>query len=59
MSKKNKKKNKKVIDGEQELTVKLDKKLVARIMAGALAALMVLGTLTATIMYLFEAGHVH
>ena len=59
MSKKKKKKNKKVVEGEQELTVKLDKKLVARIMAGALAALMVLGTLTATIMYLFEAGHVH
>ena len=59
MSKKNKKKNKKVVEGDQELTVKVDKKMIARIMAGALAVLMVLGTLTMTIMYLFEAGHVH
>ena len=57
--KKNKKKNKKVVEGDQELTVKVDKKMIARIMAGALAVLLVLGTLTATIMYLFEAGHVH
>ena len=35
------------------------KKLAARIMAGALAALMVLGTLTMTIAYLMEAMHVH
>ena len=59
MSKNNKKKIKKPADGEQEMTVKLDKKMIARIMAGALALLMVLGTLTMTIMYLFEAGHVH
>lgn len=58
MSKKTKKKNKQ-IDAEQEATVKFDKKLLARIMAGALAALMVLGTITMTIMYLVEAGHVH
>ena len=58
MSKKTKKKNKQ-IDAEQEATVKFDKKLLARIMAGALAALMVLGTITMTIMYLVEAGHMH
>lgn len=33
-------------------------KLIARIMAGALAALIVLGTVTMTIMYLFQ-GHIH
>ncbi len=59
MSKKNKKKNKHA-EGEQELVAKVDKKkLAARIMAGALAALMILGTLTMTIMYLVEAAHVH
>ena len=34
-------------------------KLIARIVAGALAALMVLGTITMTIVYLLEAGHIH
>ena len=55
----NNKKNKSNLGSEQAKSFKLDKKMVARIMAGALAALMVLGTMTMTIMYLFEAGHVH
>lgn len=54
---KNTKKNKKALDGEQ--AVKFDRKFITRILAGALAALMVLGTITMTIMYLIEAGHVH
>ena len=58
MSKKNKKKNKKQ-EAELETAGVNKKKLAARIMAGALAALMIMGTLTMTIMYLFEAGHVH
>ena len=58
MSKKNKKKNKKQ-EAELEIAGVNKKKLAARIMAGALAALMIMGTLTMTIMYLFEAGHVH
>ena len=52
----NKKKNKKNVDGEQEHAFKLDRKMLARILAGGLAALMVLGTITMTIMYLF-GGH--
>ncbi len=38
--------------------MKNNTKLIARIMAGALAALMVLGTVTMTIMY-FLAEHAH
>lgn len=53
----NKKKNNKA--AEQEQSIKLDRKTVMRILAGALAALMILGTITMTIMYLFEGGHVH
>ena len=56
---KNKKKNKKVVEAEQEQSVKIDRKMLSRILAGALAALMILGTITMTIMYLFEGGHVH
>ncbi len=55
----NKKKNKKVVEAEQEQSIKLDRKTITRILAGALAALMVLGTITMTIMYLLEGGHVH
>ncbi len=33
----------------------MTKKLLARILAGVLAALMVIGTITLTIMYLFAA----
>lgn len=54
---KNEKKAKKANNSEQSF--KLDRKTITRIFAGALAALMVLGTLTMTIMYLLEAGHVH
>ncbi len=32
----------------------MDRKLIARIVAGALAALMILGTVTMTIMYLIS-----
>ena len=59
MSKKTKKKNKKVVEAEQEQSVKVDRKMLSRILAGALAALMILGTITMTIMYLLEGGHVH
>lgn len=60
MSKKNKKKNKKVAEAEQqEEEFKLDRKTVIRIGAGILAGLMILGTITMTIMYLLEGGHVH
>ncbi len=55
---KNKKKNKKTVEGEQELSIKIDRKMVYRILAGVLAAMMVLGTVTMTVMYLF-GGHVH
>ena len=55
---KNKKKHNKAADAEQELSFKLSSKLIARILAGGLAALMVLGTITMTIIYLF-GGHVH
>ncbi len=55
----NKKKHKKVVEAEQEQSIKLDRKTITRILAGALAALMVLGTITMTIMYLLESGHVH
>lgn len=55
----NQKKNKKnKAETEQNLSIKWNSKTLARILAGALAALMVLGTITMTIMYLF-GGHVH
>lgn len=54
----NKKKNKKNTESEQALSFKLNPKTIARILAGGLAALMVLGTITMTLMYLF-GGHVH
>lgn len=53
----NKKKHKKSMENE-EMTVKVDRKTISRILAGVLAGLMVLGTITMTIMYLF-GGHVH
>lgn len=56
----NKKKNKKTTaEAEQNLSFKWNGKMVARILAGALAALMVLGTITMTIMYFMESFHVH
>lgn len=56
----NKKKNKKTTaETEQNLSFKWNGKLVSRIMAGALAVLMVLGTITMTIMYFMEAFHAH
>ena len=54
----NKKKNTHA-SSAQEQPIKLDRKTIVRIFAGALAALMVLGTITMTIMYLLEGGHVH
>ncbi len=55
---KNKKKNNKNAQGE-EVSFKLSGKMIARIIAGALAALMVLGTVTMTIMYFMESFHMH
>ena len=55
---KNQKKNKKAAETEQELSIKIDRKTVYRILAGALAVLMILGTITMTIMYLL-GGHAH
>ena len=49
------KKSEKNVGGEQEISFKIDRKMAARILAGALAALMVLGTITMTIMYLLGA----
>lgn len=55
----NKKKNNKNVQSEQESSVKISRKMLARILAGALATLMVLGTITMTIMYFMESFHVH
>ena len=53
---KNKKKNNKNAQGE-EVSFKLSGKMIDRIIAGSLAAMMVLGTVTMTIMYFMESFH--
>ena len=54
-----KKNNKNAASAEHTPAFKPNAKTIARILAGGLAALMVLGSITMTIMYFMESFHVH